>query len=390
MPGILEGCVGILPPGALGVALFTHLTQRCRRLEGDVFFMERSGSASASQLRQEGQLHVAFEDGNVQIPTSQFFKSSLLHCFEQESLPELVLVATNPDQILEIIVSLVEVLESVVRRGGDANHALAFPATILCSNGIYFQRARQFFIEKIEEATLLGRLPDLWPHLMPVLVGRLMRGVTIQTGTRESRGGHTWYRPGPRSITRLAGSDAAVRDRCCRVLQSKGGWYEAGQGSATRLEFDKALVNLTVNLLGQLYAFDERGRFRLLRVQDVIVLEHQAEIRELARRVFQVGRAVHAYEPEAQFESIYAGMMENFRGHETHIPSSLQWVDLKLREGTLEPVLTPTESWLLDPLIRYARSAGLEDTAEYFESLRHRLLERLTLASGKAESRFEI
>src|SRR5262245_37709301 len=202
MPGILEGRVGILPPGALGVALFTHLTERCQRLDGGVCFLERPGSASASKLRGQGHIRVALAEGEIHIPTGQFFKGVVLECFEGEGLPEIILVAANPDQLLEVITEMVGVLVASLGRAGGPKIPLAFPAVILCANGIYFQRARLFFIEKLEEATLLGRVPDLWPHLMPVLVGRLLRGVTIQTGIRENRDGGTLYRPGPRAVTR--------------------------------------------------------------------------------------------------------------------------------------------------------------------------------------------
>jgi hypothetical protein len=46
----------------------------------------------------------------------------------------------------------------------------------------------------------------------------------------------------------------------------------------------------------------------------------------------------------------------------------------------LQARLTPTESWLLEPLIRYAHAAGLEKAAHYFEQLTRRVEQRLALA----------
>jgi hypothetical protein len=144
---------------------------------------------------------------------------------------------------------------------------------------------RQQFIEQLEESTLLGRLPDLWPDLMPRIVGRLLRGVTIQTGVRDGGGTEAVYHPGPRGITRLAGGDQKLRERACEMLRARGGWFQlARHSSATRLEFDKAMVNLTANLLGQLYAIDPRGHFTPLRVRDIVTAEHEPEIR-LAQHV---------------------------------------------------------------------------------------------------------
>jgi hypothetical protein len=213
---------------------------------------------------------------------------------------------------------------------------------------------------------------------MPRIVSRFLRGVTIQTGVREGSGTDAVYWPGPRGITRLAGGDASNRERSWRLLAGKGGWYElALNSSATRLEFDKGIINLATNLLGQLYAIDDAGNFEPLTVAQILSPERELEIRRLAAEVFAVGQAVKAYARTDQFETIYAPLRETLDLHRSHIPSSLQWVGLRLRTGQLAPELTPTETWLLDPLIRYARSAGLESAVEYFEGLKQALLNKL-------------
>ena len=280
---------------------------------------------------------------------------------------------------------LVQVLERIFRdSGGACPDPLPFPMVVLCSNGIYFQRQRLVFIEKLEEATMFGRLPDLWPNPMPRIVGRLLRGVTHQTGVRIGSGAETMYEPGPQGITIVAAGDPVVRERCCKVLRSLDGWFEpAGHNSATRLEFDKALVNLTANLLGQIYAIDDKGGFTRLCIQEIVTPARAGEVRDLARQVFEVGRAVNAYGPDEQFEAVHAELQADIERLKSHVPSSLQWVELKLREGRLEPKLTPTEYCLLDPLVRYARSAGREETAEFFERLKDRLLHKLVLAAER-------
>lgn len=376
-----ESAIGILPAGALGVSFFYHLTQRLTNLDGLVCFIARRGSASFEQLQKLGVLRIADEHGLHGVPTDGLFRGDLLQCYENHELPELILVCPNPDQLRDVLISYVEMLERIYEAGQLTPQAPSWPMLVLTSNGIYFQRLRQLFLEKLEESTLLGRLPDLWPHLMPLIVGKLLRGVTIQTGVRENAGPETIYRPGPSGITRLAGGDATTRERCLRILTARGAWVElAADVSATRLEFDKAMVNLTTNLLGQIYAIDDVGQFKLLRVEEIVIPEHEREIREVALQVFQVGQAVRAYQKQEPFEPVWQQFLSSCRSHLSHVPSSLQWVDLKLRAGTLAPDLTPTEAWLLDPLIRYALSAQLPDTAKFFDDLRQRLLVKLRQA----------
>jgi hypothetical protein len=281
-----------------------------------------------------------------------------------------------------VIAGVVRLVEWLSAQGELDVEASQLPSFILSSNGIYFQRVRQFLIEKLEEATLFGRLPDLWPDRMPHLVGKLLRGVTIQTGQREGSGPAAIYRPGRSGRTRIAGGNAANRERAAALLSERGGWFEAVAATPTRVEFDKALVNLTVNLLGQLRAIADDGSFRLLTIREIIGEGDDPEVRQLAEQVVEVGRAVRAYAPEDQFAALHEQMIGSAREHLEHVPSSLQWIAQQLRRKALEPRLSPTEAWLLEPLIRYAQAAGLTDAAKYFEDLTRRVEARLAVAAA--------
>ena len=319
MRRVREGTIGILPAGALGVSLFYHLTRELAENDGSVFFLERGCSHSAQALREKGEITVATGNEIRRLPVARLFHGDLLSAFDRGGLPEVLLLCPNPDQLPAILHTIVQLLERMNDAGELAQMDL--PAFVLCSNGIYYQRLRQQFIERLEEATLLGRLPDLWPDLMPRIVGRLVRGVTIQTGLRDGADGDAIYSPGPPGITRLAGGDQSVRQRAHDLLHKRGAWFElARHSSATRLEFDKAMVNLTANLLGQLYAIDSNGCFTPLRVREIVTAQHETEIRELARHVFEIGRAVKAYAADDDFSTLFAQMLETTHQHDDHVP----------------------------------------------------------------------
>jgi len=376
------GGVGILPAGALGMSFFYHLTYQLQRIDDQVFFLERTGAISAKALREQGACCVADAAGIRYLPTADILKTDLPGCYDAGWLPEVLLVCPNPDQLTGVIGNLVQLLERIHQQGQLTVAAMPFPIVVLCSNGIYFQRLRLLFLEKLEESVLFGKLPDLWPDLMPRIVWRILRGVTLQTGVREGSGGAAIYRPGPRSITHVAGGDPLVRQRCCQLLVDRGGWFEQAENdSATHLEFDKAMINLSTNLLGQIYGIDEEGRFTPLTIQDMLRGEQAEEIRELCGWIFRIGQAVKTYGTDEIFEDRLRACMEILRLHQDHVPSSLQWIGLHYSVGTLEPKLTPTEAWLLGPLIRYARGANLEDAAHYLEGLKHRLLHKLQKAA---------
>jgi hypothetical protein len=382
---VRHGTVGILPVGALGVGFVCHLTRGLEAMDGSVRFIERSGSPSAQALRTKGALRIAMEGVTRSIATKDVCQPDLLVCAKSRWLPEITLVCTQSDRILPVITTFVELLEWLHATDGLDSAVAQLPILVLCSNGIYHLRVRRFLVEALEESTLYGRLPDLWSEPMGRIVGKLLRGVTIQTGQREGDGADAVYRPGQRGRTRLAGGDPVNRRRCGEVLQSLGGWFEVVESdSPTRVELDKALVNLFGNLLGQLKAIDETGGFRVLKVRDIMPEPESAETRELARHVIAVGRAVHAYRPDEDFDALYRSAMAIARGPSEHIPSSIQWIETGLRTGTLEAQIAPTEKWLLDPLIRYASTAGLDESARYFTGLIARIEERLarTISRG--------
>jgi hypothetical protein len=380
------GSVAIMPPGALGVSFFYYLTDSLQRLEGDVFLVGLDDSRSIDSLLQSG---IQISDGNGlhQLPTIGNVFRNLDDVRSTSQLPEILIACPNPDQLLQVISTYVALIERIWAANPVADELRKIPAVVLSSNGIYFQRVRQMFIEKLEESTLLGRLPDLWPDEMPHIVGHLLRGVTVQTGARFGSGGATTYSPGPSGLSILAGGGVAVRQRCYLVLKELGARVELAENSSpTRLEFEKAVINLTSNLLGLLYALQDDGSFQSLKVGEIVFGERENAARELSRQVFEVGCAVKAFTPADDFDTIYSAIALRMQGVRNHVPSSLQAVKIQIDSGKLEVKCPPTESWLLDPLVHYARSAGLTDAVSYFEGLREQLIVKLQKAADVMSS----
>ena len=376
-----SGKVGILPMGALGVAFYFHLTRQLGAVEETIGFIERTGSATIKAQRARGSVPI-FYDGNLHsVATGPACHPDLLACAQGGWMPEVVLVCTQSDQILPVISSFVELLEWLYAAQGLESAVESLPLLVLCSNGIYYQRVRRFLVETLEESTLYGRLPDLWSQPMGLIVGKLLRGVTMQTGQRQGEGPEAVYHPGPAGLTRLAGGEAADRRRAGQLLQERGGRFDIEEEhSATRVEFDKALVNLFANFLGQFKAIDENGVFRAAIVRDIVPDPESAETREMAHHVIAVGRAVKAYRADEDGDVIYRSAMTVVRGPMEHVPSSIKWIEAQLRAGCLQAQITPTERWLLEPLIQYASHAGLDDSTRYFNGLISQIETRMARA----------
>ncbi len=376
--------VGIMPVGALGVAFHHHLAAGPKGLSR-VAFMSRS---SARPERWKAGAFVAVESlaGRIDLALEGRWLGSLREAARAEALPDIVLVCTNPDQLFEVIADYVAVVESEHRAGRLLTGHARLPALVLCANGIYFQRLRRSFIELLEEATLLGRIPDLWPVLMPQIVGRLIRGVTIQTSVRRGEGTEAVYRPGPKGRTQLTGGDPITRAWVTGQLAQTGCLFEdAGEVLPTRVEFNKAMVNLASNVLGILAAIDADGRMTRLTVSEIGERVSRERIRELVERVIQVGRGVNVYRPDESVDLIFDETMAWLASAKTHVPSSLQWLEQQRAVGSLAGGLSPTEKWLLQPLQHYARSLGEPGAMEYFEGLERGVAGAIDRAVSKSK-----
>ena len=373
--------VGIVPVGALGVAFFHHLGGGKPANLGKVGFIERRGSLHGTALRGHGVLKIAAAGEVVEISTPDVCHPDLVASARLGWLPEVVLGCTQPDQLLTTISEYVGLLEWLFSVHGIEEAARRLPVLVLCSNGIYHERVRRFLVELLEESMLYGRLPDLWDGPMTVIVGKLLRGVTIQTGHREGIGKSAIYHPGPVRRTILTGGSCESRNHAASLLLGLGAWFETDDTlPPVRVEFDKALVNLWGNLFGQLKAINLQGEFQLLRVREIFADPEAADLRQFSSHVFAIGRAVRAYRGDEDFAALHAAALKIASGPGEHIPSSLMWIHSQLREGTLKAELTPTEKWLLDPLIRFAKTAGLDDSADFFRNLRLRVEEKLQAA----------
>jgi hypothetical protein len=362
--------VGILPISALGVAFSHHLTARSNEFTPSITFLSRRSSAATDRWREESSLTIEAPSGRQDIPLSGRPAGSLPGAAVGGRLPGVILACTHTDQLFEVIGDYVAVVEHEHRVGRLSSGTARLPVLVLCSNGIYFQRIRSSFIELLEESTLLGRLPDLWPDAMPEVVGRLMRGVTIQTALRTGVGSSAVYRPGPPGRTLLTGGSRRARAATARQLSQCGAWFEdAGDAQPTRIEFNKALVNLAMNVFGQLASIDADGRFSPLTVGEIAQRVPRERIFELVEATMKVGRGVGVFREDESPGAVLNELQQQLSSTTAHVPSSLQLLEQQIGSGSLAPGLAPTEKWLLQPLQQYARSLGDADVIRYFEGI---------------------
>ena len=131
---IQPNTVGIMPAGALGVAQFYWLTDQAKDFSGHVFFMERKDSRSAAQVRDEGKLYLRENEIDRGIDLDRIWRPNLAQCLKEGKLPEVILIATNPDQLLSVIREIVEFIEALYEDDRLFVNHPDMPKIFLCSN----------------------------------------------------------------------------------------------------------------------------------------------------------------------------------------------------------------------------------------------------------------
>jgi hypothetical protein len=106
----------------------------------------------------------------------------------------------------------------------------------------------------------------------------------------------------------------------------------------------------------------------------------------MVEAVVHVGRGVGVYTAAETPRAIFDETLKSMTPVAAHVPSSLQWLEQRLSTGTLGPGLTPTEKWLLQPLLHYARSLGDAKSIGYFEGLENELNSAIARAVSSQQS----
>ncbi len=371
MSGIRSNSIGIMPAGALGVAFFHHLGG-AQPDQDRVVFLNRPAEKAGAALRQADSLRLEYDGRSFAVPTQGRFPGGIIECYAGGRLPELVLVATNPDQIDCVLQGILLLLEWMRDEGALDARTVEFPYFLFIANGIYFNRTRYRYVELLERSFMEGRLPDLWPAIAPQLVCRLLRGPTLMQGLRAGQGAEAVYRPGHKGPTLICGGDAAGRQRVRALLAERGLPVEAAEQSPVSIELRKALINLICNLFGTIYGAEQGGRFRSLVIGEILAPEHYPEFIELGEHVYAIARAISAVPARLRFTEVWPDLRAQLQNFAAHCPSTVQSVAQWIAEGAALPAITPNEVWLLEPLKELAADLNLPEERAYFLKLEER------------------
>ncbi|MFO0838451.1 MAG: AMP-binding protein [Phycisphaerae bacterium] len=374
---ICDGEIGIHPPGALGVAFLVHT--RAEVVIG------RGGDGITELLKSAGELRL--DDGGRQRMVSlrgRIF-SNLLEAEALERVPEVIMVVCEPDQLRLFTADIARFLENLAGRGrlrtvDDARKHM--PILLVLPNGILSELTLDTFEEQLGESRVMGRLPGVTDEMVAALLQRIVRGVSLQAGGRRGGGAETVYILERRGTLVFAGGGDAERDRIEAILTAHAYPFKHARGvPGTRIEFDKAMISIVLNVGGIIHMVRANGDLVDLRMGDLCKNPETADfVARVTRSVFDVGRAAGAYPPDANYDEIWAGHRATILAHADHVTSSVKSFRDALDRGLDSVKLFSNEEWLLTPLGRYAAKAGLAEHERLFKTLKQRVQEAMARA----------
>ena len=371
------GQLGVHPPGALGVAFFVHARANC--------LIGRGGDGITEPLAKAGMLNLDEDHTQRVVNLRDRIFANLLEADALDHMPELLLVCCNPDQLGEFTLELTRFLENLAQRGRLRSFddiAQRVPMLLILPNGILAEQTLETYEEQLEESLLMQRLPGVTTEMTQALLNRVVRGVSLQAGGRRGSGAETVYVLERKGSLVFAGGGENERERIEAILgEREYPFVHARNVPGTRIEFDKAMISIVLNVGGLIHAVKPNGELIDLRMGDLCKDPSKEEfIKAATQALFEVGRAVGAYPKSENCEAVWAKHRDVILAHAGHVTSSLKTFRDALGAGLAGLKLFSNEEWILTPLARYAAKAGLKSHEVLFRSLRRQVQEAMARA----------
>jgi hypothetical protein len=228
----------------------------------------------------------------------------------------------------------------------------------------------------------MDRLPGVTEEMVDALLDRVVRGISLQAGGRRGSGAETQYVLEPKGALLFAGGGEAERDRIEAILNAHDYSYVHARGvPGTRIEFDKAMISIVLNVGGLIHTVKPDGDLIDLRMGDLCKDPTKADfVHETTRAVFDVGKAIEAYGADDSYDDVWAGHRATILKFSGHVTSSLKTFRDALASGLDSVALFSNEEWILTPLARYAANAGMKEEENLFRSLGRRVQQAMARA----------
>ncbi len=374
---LTHGHLGVHPPGALGVGFFWHMNAEC--------LIGMSGDGITEVLKDAGRLRLEEHGQQQVVPIRGRIFANLLEADAKRALPELLLVCCNPNQLSQFTGEVTKFLESLAGRGllqDPAQVREHMPILLILPNGVLFESALAEFQAQLTESMLMDRLPGVTTEVQSAIEARVVRGISLQAGGRRGNGADTTYVLEKKGSILYAGGGRLEQERIGEILNAHDYPFKHAQNvPPTRVEFDKAMISIVLNVGGLIHMVRDDGECTDLRMGDLCVDESKEDfVNQITRAVFDVGMANGAYDAGMTWEQIWEGHRQTILKFKGHITSSVKDLATALDRGLESVKLFTNEEWILTPLQRYAALADMQQERALFGDLARKVQQAMARA----------
>ena len=367
-----SGKIGIYGFGALVVTFY-------KLLRGDYIIGRRNSITTLAfranpVLRSKKHNSREVEEEDIQGK----FSKDLIDSFNKGSLPEVIIIAPNPDQLVDSIADLVDYFKFLTKE-----HMLHIekmvPVFVIVSNGIFDRDFREQLRGSLDSSTILDKFSL---RVRQEFMDRIIRMTAYQAGKREGTGNKAIYEIMPKGNVIIAGGKASVRERLKIILLERGypDCEDAGE-SAERIEFIKAIYNLMANAALLAFIVDEKGEPKQLVTGNILSDSrfYIKEISDFAHRVgeatFNIGKRRKLYLEGEDVDYIFKEHIYPVIKKYEYVPhSSLQLFYQKFKDRQLEERLLPLEENLVSTLVRIAEKEEMREERDVLIQLQVKIL----------------
>ncbi|MBF0523166.1 MAG: nucleoside monophosphate kinase [Candidatus Omnitrophica bacterium] len=388
---VSQNTVGVYGVGALSVSFF-------ERMNADHVIM-RPNSPTSQWVSKSGALKI---DGQLRDIKPNILNGLVNANQGVNRLPEVIMVAPYANQLQQFQDDLMAYFEAMDKNEDyQLDH---IPYFLLASSGIYLENFRVQLRDRIEKNHLKNK-----EFFFEGIDRRLFRAVAYQSGTREGSGVNSNYIVGKEDSYIVLSRNGLPEDRARIMGIIRARNYTIKEEEVyLRAEFNKAFVTLMFNALNIAYAYNPiEHKLSDVRLGDLFSdseslpqtfkphslgfssSDIRARMLALGDAFIRIGQAKGIYGADQTVTDLLRPLEKYLTSQiPTHSSSSYQF----FREKLLDPnngfpldSLFPTETFLIDPLIDWAKKLHDKEAEEVFQSLKTQIIEVQQKAVGVRE-----
>lgn len=374
--------IGIMPIGALSIAFAGYI-------HGVDTFIE---SGKAHYIVGE-KLKISLGDEIKKIYlTEENYTNNITSLALNGRLPEMILFSPPNHRLMSVLNEVINMIFGIIepRRINLEDDIINYiPKFVMLSNGIYYDDVMIY---------LTKRFKSVDDNVREKIKGNFVRATTMQTGTRlegEDSLKEPIFVPGTKSSITIAGGSKESRKRIIELFNKFGYPVSEMEGEEVRrIEFDKAIVNLSANAVQLSLLYDEEGKVHNYTLGDLV---SDRKVQEMCKKIIHtmvsIGVKAGIYKNDNQtvkdkyeyqqqlIDTIslekWEKMEEKSKIDNVHIVSTIATIIERYRKRKSEnkPArIPPLEENIINYLLKLSYENNLVEEKKVIEDLRNSIL----------------